>query len=351
MITKIVEKLKKKQINVSAEQTSPITLKLTISSNDGKNEMIIEAKEVTAEVSKTYMEFIFDEETFLLVLELLEYIAKEMYRPLCLQTTLLERYTSFSLNTFLRQKNYKVLEGERFEKLSNIEKRYIQMSFMIQDDDGKLDSFIEVEPEIQRYMEETMKKEPLFLFTKKSNLSYNYYHSGKNETLEISYAGNEGVYITVLDGKKKEIKKENVKSPEEAKKFLEQRFSAIKKAQRVKQLFQPSKYFFEKYLFKKALYGIGKDMQQLIYSELQKVYTPNEIEEVCALHYKNNTGHEQFLNSQQRIISFNEYVVYYDLEKGKVFLTKKDSQTKENIKKFILALVEKELEQQIKDIF
>jgi len=351
MITEIVEKLKKKQINVSAEQTSPITLKLLISSDNGRNEMIIEAKELTAEVSKTYMEFIFDEEVFLLILELMEYIAKEMHRPLCLQTTLLERYTSFSLSGFLGQKNYKVLEGEKFEKLNNIEKRHVQMAFMLQDGGGKLDSFIEVEPEIKRYMEEEIKNETLFLFTKKSNISYNYHHSGKNETLELSYAGHEGVYITILDEKKKEIKKEKVKIPQEALSFLKNHFSTLKKAQRVKQLFQPSKYFFERYLFKNALYGIGKDMPKAVYQELQRVYTPNEIEEVCALHYKNNTGYEQFLNSQQRIISFNEYIIFYDLEKEKVFLTKKDNQSKDKIKKFILSLIENELDRKIKDIY
>jgi len=351
MIAELAEKLKKKQMMVSAKQTMPTSLTLTIASEEGKNQLVIEAKEITAEVSKTYIEFTFDKEAFILILQLLEYMAKEMKRSLCFQTTLLEKYTSFSLTTFLEQKKYKVLEGERFEKLNAIEKRHNPMTFMVQSDEGELDSFIEVGPSIDHFMKENNDHELLFLYSKVTNGSYSYYHSGKKERLTLSYEGHEGVYLTVLNEEKKEIKKEKVKNSEEALFFIKNHFSNIKKAQRVKQIVEPSAYFFDKYLNKNAIYGIGKEMPKMIYQQLQRVYTPNQIEEICALHYKNETGQEQFLNSQQRIIVFGEYVVFYDLEKEKVFLTKKDNQSKEKIKQFILSLVETDLDRQIKDIY
>jgi len=130
---------------------------------------------------------------------------------------------------------------------------------------------------------------------------------------------------------------------------MENLFQKIMKRQRIKKLFRPSSFFFEKLSNEFNMFAT-KEMKQKIYDVLKQNQTPEEIEKMAATYVKSTLPKVHYLNKENRFLYLNNKGFILDVIRNDVYVVEKSPQVKEDIRKILHEKLEKELQESLEDI-
>mgnify|MGYP001036385940 CR=1 FL=1 len=198
----------------------------------------------------------------------------------------------------------------------------------------------------KKFLSDYAKKETLYYFRTKYRKSY-VHIQGYDMTILFEMKKNE-LEVNIRDKKTELIHTFRFHKMDEFVQNMEDLLQKIIKQQRIKKLFRPSSFFFEK-LSNEFVFAT-KEMKQKIYDFLKQNHTPEEIEKMAAFYVKSTLPKVHYLNKENRFVYLNNKGFILDVIRNDVYVVEKSPQIKEDIRKVLHAKLEEELTKSLEDI-
>lgn len=190
---------------------------------------------------------------------------------------------------------------------------------------------------MEEALDELMKEELMFFYRKHGALDhfFLFHYKGYSNWFTIpeerdgNYLKNEkGEYLFIERKKEKEERMYAVSKIQksEIKNVIKKRMEEIQKDRKIKELLEPSSFWFQKLLTGMSFHLMGQQtiekLSNQMYDYLRKTYTPQEIEEKSAIDFKTNEKNQQILKTETDsfyiyLFPFLGHYFYLNIEKEK----------------------------------
>lgn len=198
----------------------------------------------------------------------------------------------------------------------------------------------------KKFLTDYAKKETLYFFRTKFRKSYVHIH-GYDLIVLFEMKKNE-LEVNIRNKQTELIQTFSFRTIDEFVQNMEDLFQKLMKQQRIKKLFRPSSFFFEKLSDEFVL--ATKEMKQKIYDFLKQNQTPEEIEKMAAFYVKSTLPKVHFLNKENRFVYLNNKGFILDVIRNDVYVVEKSPKIKEDIRKILHEKLEEELTKSLEDI-
>jgi len=188
---------------------------------------------------------------------------------------------------------------------------------------------------MEEALDELMKEELMFFYRKHGALDhfFNFHYKGYSNWFTIpeerdgNYLKNEkGEYLFIERKKEKEERMYAVSQIEksEIKSVIKKRLEEIQKDRKIKELLEPSSFWFQRLLMSMSFHLMGQQtiekMSNRMYEYLRRTYTHQEIEEKSAIAFKKVRKNQKNLKTETDsfyiyLFSFLDHYFYVSIEK------------------------------------
>jgi hypothetical protein len=153
------------------------------------------------------------------------------------------------------------------------------------------------------------------------------------------------VFLMLESSTEKEIKKINIKTKESVKEELLTFIQKAEQKNRIKNVMNPSKFFFNWWISENDL----EDDDKEIYEVLLKTFSPVEIEKICATVLKSD-GKHQIIDKGQHLMFYEKNVIVMNEQPLHVWKFDNDEHVEKNIKEQLLKIKEEQLDQTLHNL-
>jgi len=288
-----------------------------------------------------------DEKVIVLIVEEKEKEANEKKKWLVLDGT-------YGVGDLLKEKEYVWLDGQDEIEMDELE---VLTNECITDQEVMVSRF--TAQKIKEYIKTYQKTTSiLYEYNEKEDL-YQYeegydehclHIDGKNFDLafEMDY---EGINMVIKDAKTEEEKQSfTTIEQNKFKENFESWLLKIKKQQKIKKVFEPSSFFFEKLLDELYLDRFSPTTQGKLKELLLNTFSPNEIEETSASYLKKGLPKIHQLTHSAQFFYFNEIGLLLNSASDDIQIIQKTENTRKEIYEILRENWEKEVRNALKEI-
>jgi len=256
---------------------------------------------------------------------------------------------SFSNMTGVELKDYVPLENidkdiEKTLKLFN--RRMHEGNNLISKEDGEqLKNKVDILRSLEPIIKDLENNYLLFYYHEYSEFDYICFNINGIEMKAFFKVKQNDVFLMLESSTEKEIKKINIKTKESVKEELLTFIQKAEQKNRIKNVMNPSKFFFNWWISENDL----EDDDKEIYEVLLKTFSPVEIEKICATVLKSD-GKHQIIDKGQHLMFYEKNVIVMNEQPLHVWKFDNDEHVEKNIKEQLLKIKEEQLDQTLHNL-
>lgn len=348
MKKEIIEKIKQRGYEFEVREIESRTEMILCKKNESQNVNISDG-ELTSYFYTNYSVLdVIEKEVILLIMKEKEKEAKQKGKWFIIDANFPNE-----LGVLLKENGYMSLENQ-----SDIDIK--ELEILTDEEIGDYDFFVSpstfedikermnLYEEAQTFLKNYQEKEELYYYQR--DYMDAYIHVEGMDVIVWFSVVKEGLKIEIQNQKRQVIHSFIFRSMEEFVEKIEEWMVKTKKQQRIKKVFQPSSFFFEK-MFSMFLFAeLTHAMTKKIYTFLEEEYTPDDIEKMAAFYVKSEFPRTYRLNERNIFFYFKNKGFIIDSTKKDVYVVEKSPQIKENIQKILREKFEEELTKNLEDI-
>jgi len=216
-----------------------------------------------------------------------------------------------------------------------------------------LQKHVKIYDEFEKMLKERTQKELLFYYINSSNSTFDRELCIDGFFTYIEFIARRDVFVVcIYDGMDKKIHEISSTKEKEVLDLFNEWTIKIEKQQRIKNVFEPSMFFFDKLMYSNNDFysKLNTTMTQRFRELLSTIYTRKEIEEWSARYIKGECPKFHFLNANNYFFYFGENGFISDKGNKDFYIVEKSINIQENIKKILHQQWEKEVDENLKSI-
>lgn len=328
----LIKMMEKKGIQVSITDEEDYTNYYLLLSNGGTIQFLKDKNNFFSQVHMKQILFrFFSEEE---IIEILEYIRDD--KPLLVS---LSNLKDVELNGYASigdiQKTLKKFDV-RMEKGNNL---------VSTKDREQLKNKVDILRSLDPIIKDLENNHLLFYYHEYSEFDYICFNINGIEMKAFFKVKQNDVFLMLESSTEKEIKKINIKTKESVKEELLTFIQKAEQKNRIKNVMNPSKFFFNWWISENDL----EDDDKEIYEVLLKTFSPVEIEKICATVLKSD-GKHQIIDKGQHLMFYEKNVIVMNEQPLHVWTFDNDERVEKNIKEQLLKIKEEQLGQTLQNI-
>jgi len=287
---------------------------------------------------------VFEKEVFWLLISHIKKIHQN--KPFFFSLQGIEENSCDKLKESLQSVGYQYKENDKcMEKIGHIISNHnFYNSMGYKDDYEKLNNYYLYITELYEQVEILSESERLFERSREKEMSYQIYYHGFEGYLILEVGNSKNVMR--LEKENKEVLYELfLTNVEEIKSNLKVWFKSLKEKQRIKNLLDPPRYFFNNWI----RYNARECNKEKIYESLKKFMNPFEIEEMMA-DWDKKEVEANGLGFGVEFYIYENHIYIFLLDQDEVCRIEKQENWKEELIKKVLQIKQESMEEKLKDI-